>query len=61
MIIFLSGLFLLLAIISLFWFKDRLESPRLARIAYSELTARLAVIGVACVIVGLLLLISKLI
>ena len=60
MIIFLSGLFLLFAIIGLFWLKDRLESPRLARIAYSELVARCAVIGVACVIVGLLLLMSKL-
>ena len=60
MFIFLSGLCLLLAIIGLFWLKDRLESPRLARIAYAELTARLAVIGVACVIVGLLMILSEL-
>lgn len=58
MYILLTGLGLLVAIIFLFWLKDRLASPLLARIAYSELTARFAVIGGACSIVGLLVVLS---
>lgn len=58
MYLFLTGLILVLAIIGLFWLKDRLASPLLARIAYSELIARFAVIGAACAIVGLLLILS---
>ena len=42
---FLTGAFMLSAIIGLFWLKDYLQSPLLARIAYSNLIARLAVIG----------------
>ena len=45
MYFFLTGAILLSAIIGLFWLKDRLESPLLARIAYSGLIARLAVLG----------------
>lgn len=51
----LSGIGLLLAIIGLFWLKDRLENPTLARIAYSEPIMRLAVVGAAFVVIGLLL------
>lgn len=51
----LSGIGLLLAIIGLFWLKDRLENPTLARIAYSEPIMRLAVVGAAFVALGLLL------
>ena len=60
MYVFLAGLILLVSIILLFWAKDRLQSPLLARLAFSELAARLAVVGGACVIVGLLLILSEL-
>lgn len=55
MYVFLSGAVLLAAIIGLFWLKDRLQSPRLARIAYSQPVARLAVVGAALSAIGLLL------
>lgn len=61
MYIFLVGASLLLAVIGLFWIKDRFESPRLARLAYSEPIARLAVIGAALSVIGLLLMLSNLI
>ena len=54
------GALLLAAIIGLFWLKDRLRSPLLARVAYSEPVARLAVVGAALSIVGLLMMASKL-
>jgi hypothetical protein len=47
-------------IIGLFWLKDRLESLRLAQIAHSEPIARLAVIGAALAVIGLLLIVSSL-
>jgi uncharacterized membrane protein YciS (DUF1049 family) len=55
-----SGVSLVLIIIGLFWLKDRLESPTLARIAYSEPIARLAVVGAAIAVIGLLLILSSL-
>jgi uncharacterized membrane protein len=55
MFFLLSGIGLLMAIIGLFWLKDRLENPLLARIAYSEPIMRLAVVGAAFVVLGLLL------
>ena len=33
------------AILALFWFKDHLRNPTLARLAHSELVARLALTG----------------
>ncbi|MBC8159326.1 MAG: hypothetical protein H8E94_08350 [Alphaproteobacteria bacterium] len=42
-------------VLALFYFKDRLRSYLLARMAYSQLTARLALLGAACVVVGFLL------
>jgi len=51
---------LLAAIVGLFWLKDRLRNPRLARVAYSEPIARLAVVGAALSFIGLLLMISNL-
>ena len=57
----LAGVSLVLAIIGLFWLKDRLESPLIARIAYSELVARLAVVGAAFAVIGLLLMLSDLV
>jgi len=57
---FLAGVSLVSAIIGLFWLKDRLESPLIARIVYSELVARLAVVGAAFAVIGLLLMLSDL-
>ncbi len=54
------GAALLGAILALFWLKDRLRSPRLARVVYSELVARLALVGAALFILGLLLILSEL-
>jgi hypothetical protein len=55
MTLFLTGIFMVSTIVGLFWLKDRLESPLLARIAYSEPVMRLAVIGAAISVIGLLL------
>lgn len=53
------GVGLVVTIIGLFWLKDRLQSQRLARVAHSEPIARLAVVGGAITIIGLLLIISS--
>ena len=55
----LIGIGLVGLIISLFWLKDRLESLRLSQIAHSEPIARLAVIGAALAVIGLLLIVSS--
>ena len=60
MALLLIGASLLLAIIGLFWLKDRLQSPLLARIAHSEPVMRLAVIGAAVAAIGLLLIVAGL-
>jgi len=49
---------MLAAILTLFWLMDRVQSPLLYRIAYSGLIARLAVLGAAFVILGLLLVVA---
>ena len=54
----LIGVGLVLAIIGLFWLKDRFESPVLARIAHSEPIMRLVVIGAAMAAIGLLLIVA---
>ena len=59
MFFFLAGVILLTVIIGMFWLKDRLESPLLARIVYSGLVIRLAVVGAAFVALGLLLMLTK--
>jgi len=46
-------------ILGLFWLKDRLQSPVLARIAFSEPIARLAVVAAAFIVLGLLLILSE--
>lgn len=58
MFLLLAGVVLLAVIIGVFWLKDRLESPLLARIAYSEPVARLAVVGAAFVVLGLLIMVA---
>jgi hypothetical protein len=55
----LGGAGLVVLVISMFWLKDRLESPLIARIAHSEPVMRLAVIGAAVAIIGLLLMLSS--
>jgi len=59
MYFFIAGASLLSVIIGLFWLKDRLESPRLARLAYSGLVARLAVLGAVLSVLGLLLMLGE--
>lgn len=61
MYLFLAGIALLSTIIGLFWLMDRLESPWLARIAYSGLVARLAVIGAALSVFGLILMLGDIV
>ena len=56
----IGGFALVAVIIGLFWLKDRLQSPRLARVAHSEPVLRLAVIGAAVAVIGLLLMLSSL-
>jgi len=53
MLYLISGAVLLALVLGLFWLKDELRSPRLARMAYSELTMRLAVIAAGLMMVGL--------
>ena len=42
-------------VLALFYFKNRLRSYLFARMAYSQLAARLALVGAACIVAGLLL------
>ena len=58
MLLLVTGLTMLTVIIGLFWLKDRLASPRLARIAYSGLIARLAVVGAAFSVIGVLFILA---
>jgi hypothetical protein len=59
MFLLLAGVVLLSTILGLFWLKDRLQSPVLARIAFSEPIARLAVVAAAFIVLGLLLILSE--
>lgn len=58
MYLFLTGAVMLALIIGLFWLKDELRNPWLARIAYSGLVARLAVVGAAFSVLGIMLMLS---
>ena len=60
MLYFASGALLMALILGLFWLKDELRSPRLARMAYSELTARLAVVAAGLILVGVVSLLGQL-
>ena len=60
MFFFVAGIVLLAVIIGIFWLKDQLENPLLFRIAYSGLVARLAVVGAAFSVLGLLLILTDL-
>lgn len=61
MTLILIGVVLLGLIWGLFWLKDELRNPILARIAYSELSMRLVVIAVALIMIGVLLVVAELI
>ena len=54
----LTGVLLLAVIIGLFWLKDRLQSPLLARFVYSGLVARLAVIAAVFSVLGILIMLA---
>ncbi len=58
MFFLVTGIILLALIIGVFWLKDELENPMLARIAYSGLVARLAVVGAVFIVLGLLLILA---
>ncbi len=57
----IAGLVLLTAILALFWLKDQVQSPTLARIAHSGLVARLALAAAAFAVLGLLLILGRLV
>jgi len=59
MTVLVIGAALLAAILGLFWLKDHLESPVLARWAYSEIVARLAVVAAVLILVGALMIVAE--
>jgi hypothetical protein len=58
--ILLTGIAILGAVVGLFYLKDRFESPRLARLAHSELMMRFTVIAVVMIVIGILLVLGRL-
>ena len=56
---FLFGAALLAGVLGLFYLKDKLRIVWLARLAYSEFNMRLAVLAVALIIVGGLLMVNR--
>jgi hypothetical protein len=60
MTLLLVGIGILGSVLGLFYLKGRLESPRLARIAYSEVIMRITVIALAMIVIGILLMLNKL-
>jgi len=60
MTILLIGLGILGSVLGLFYLKDRVETPTLARIAHSELIMRFTVIAAAMIVIGILLMVGKL-
>lgn len=59
MFVFLIGAGLMAVILGLIWLANRRRSPTLARIVHSEPLARLAVVGMACLAIGLLAMIAE--
>lgn len=55
-----AGVILLGSILALFWLKDSLQSPGIARFVYSGFAARLALVGAAFTILGALLVVADL-
>ncbi len=57
--ILLLGVALLAGVLGLFYLKDKLRIVWLARLAYSEFIMRLAVLAVALIFIGALLMASQ--
>lgn len=60
MSLLLAGIAILAAVLGLIYLKDRLQSPTLARVAFSELNMRFAVIGAALVVIGVVMMLGEL-
>jgi hypothetical protein len=60
MTILMIGLAILGSVLGLFYLKDRVKTPTLARIAHSELIMRFTVIAAAMIVIGILLVVGKL-
>jgi hypothetical protein len=60
MTVLLIGIGILGAVLGLFYLKDWLKSPTLARIAYSGLIMRFVVIAVAMIVIGIFLVLGEL-
>lgn len=56
----LVGIIILAAVLGLFYLKDRLESPTLARVAHSELSMRFTIIAVGLIVIGILMMLGGL-
>lgn len=57
----LIGMGIVGSVLGLFYLKDRVKNPLLARIAYSGLIMRFTVIGAAMIVIGILLVLDRLI
>ena len=60
MTVLLIGIGILGSVLGLFYLKDWLKSPKLARIAHSGLIMRFAVVGAVMIVIGILLVLDKL-
>jgi len=60
MTILLVGIGALGLVLGLFYLKDHLRRPTLARIAHSEPIMRVAVVAAALIVIGLLLVVNQL-
>jgi len=58
-VLLVIGAGVLAAVLGLFYVKDRVRRPALARLAYSELMMRVTVIAVALIALGLMLILSE--
>jgi hypothetical protein len=59
MVLLVIGAGVLAAVLGLFYVKDRVRRPVLARLAYSELMMRVTVVAVALMALGLMLMLSE--
>jgi hypothetical protein len=59
MVLLVIGAGVLAAVLGLFYVKDRVRRPALARLAYSELMMRVTVVAVALMALGLMLMLSE--
>ena len=58
--VLITGVLLLVAVLGLFYLKDRLEQQWLRRLAYHEVTMRVVVIAVALIFFGAVIAIGDL-